>query len=360
MKLYIKESVNEYSGEYTVELPSSYKRDELQDFIDYVKDYVENTDYIGIYVYGDVYDEEDKTLTFEFEPVDDTPIHNLDDIYDVFDDAVEYAKKDGALPSYSSNESMAYNLDNAESRRKEIADRFDKKFTPDDHILRCKDDKELNIQVGKKYKCTACNGQRVEIVSIDDIYDDNSATVTALYRGKMIMIGSTQLYESKMMESEPIREDALDDILSDNEFRIPDIPEDYLHDVVEYGVSIGLKRNQFDYDNKTKTVIITYSPYDRLGNEKCGQVLNWTKTDMYKDADDIKYTIPDIPEDYDYINDIIQYGISVGLKEYQFDYDYKTETLIITYNLGDDIFGDRRCEYVHDWVLDNTYEDFNG
>ena len=100
-------------------------------------------------------------------------------------------------------ESAAYNLDNKESRRKEVADRFGKEFIPDDHILRCKDNKELNIQVGKKYKCTACNGQRVEIVSIDNIYDDKSATLTALYRGKMIMIGSTQLYESKMMESGP-------------------------------------------------------------------------------------------------------------------------------------------------------------
>ena len=93
-------------------------------------------------------------------------------------------------------ESAAYNLDNKESRRKEVADRFGKEFIPDDHILRCKDNKELNIQVGRKYKCTATNGQRVEVVSIDDIYDDNSATITALYRGKMIMIGSTQLYES--------------------------------------------------------------------------------------------------------------------------------------------------------------------
>ena len=56
------------------------------------------------------------------------------------------------------NEANAYNLDNAESRRKEIGDRFGKSFTPDDHVLICKDGKKLNIQVGKKYKCTACNG----------------------------------------------------------------------------------------------------------------------------------------------------------------------------------------------------------
>lgn len=96
-------------------------------------------------------------------------------------------------------EANAYNLDDAESRRKEIADRFGRTFTPDDHILVCKDGKKLNIQVGKKYKCTACNGQRVEIVSIDELFpEDNgdSALITAYYRGNMIAIGSNQLYES--------------------------------------------------------------------------------------------------------------------------------------------------------------------
>lgn len=100
------------------------------------------------------------------------------------------------------NEGSAYNLDNAESRRKEVADRFGKSFTPDDHILICKDGKKLNIQVGKKYKCTACNGQRVEIVSIDELFpedDGDSALITAYYRGKMIAIGSTQLYEHSSM-----------------------------------------------------------------------------------------------------------------------------------------------------------------
>ena len=96
-------------------------------------------------------------------------------------------------------EANAYNLDDAESRRKEIADRFGRTFIPDDHILVCKDGKKLNIQVGKKYKCTACNGQRVEIVSIDELFPGDtgdSALITAYYRGNMIAIGSNQLYES--------------------------------------------------------------------------------------------------------------------------------------------------------------------
>ena len=93
----------------------------------------------------------------------------------------------------------AYNLDNDESRRKEIADRFGGEFNPDNHILICKDNKSINIQVGKKYRCTAFGGQRVEIVSIDNIFTDNrgdSASITALYRNRLYEISSTQLYES--------------------------------------------------------------------------------------------------------------------------------------------------------------------
>lgn len=113
-------------------------------------------------------------------------------------EAIDYVDNE-FIPKLDLNEAMAYNLSNDESRRKEIADRFGKSFTPDDHILVCKDGKKLNIQVGKKYKCTACNGQRVEVVSIDDIFNDDrgdSALITAYYRGKMIAISSTQLYES--------------------------------------------------------------------------------------------------------------------------------------------------------------------
>ena len=93
----------------------------------------------------------------------------------------------------------AYNLDNDESRRKEIADRLGGKFTPDDHLLMCKDNKLINIQIGKKYKCTAFNGQRVEVVSVDDIFTNDgqdTATLTVSYRHKLYGVASTQLYES--------------------------------------------------------------------------------------------------------------------------------------------------------------------
>ena len=112
------------------------------------------------------------------------------------EDAMEYVDNK-FIPRLT--ESKAYNLDSAESKRKEFADRFGRDFTPDDHILVCKDNKKLNIQVGKKYKCTAFNGQRVEVVSIDDILTDDrgdSAMITAYYRGNMYAIASTQLYES--------------------------------------------------------------------------------------------------------------------------------------------------------------------
>lgn len=114
---------------------------------------------------------------------------------DEYEAEMEFARQNNPFKK----EAYAYNLDNKESRRKEIADRFGKPFTPDDHMLVCKDDKLINIQVGKKYKCTAFNGQRVEIVSIDTLYPEDkgdSASITAFYRGNMYSIGSNQLYES--------------------------------------------------------------------------------------------------------------------------------------------------------------------
>lgn len=76
------------------------------------------------------------------------------------------------------------------------------------------------------------------------------------------------------LEEGYISEDATDDVLSDKTFKIPDVPSDYLYDVIEYGKSIGLKKNQFDYDDDTETLIITYSPYDKFGYEKCADVYN--------------------------------------------------------------------------------------
>ena len=90
----------------------------------------------------------------------------------------------------------------AESRRKEIADRFGKIFNPDDHMLTCKDGKVLNIQIGKKYRCTAFDNQKVEIVDIEDILDDGSAMLDVAYRNKRYTVASTQLYESKLREQD--------------------------------------------------------------------------------------------------------------------------------------------------------------
>ena len=112
---------------------------------------------------------------------------------DMIDKLNKKLKKDESITH------RAYNLYNDESRRKEIADRLGGKFTPDDHLLICKDNKLINIQVGNKYKCTAFNGQRVEVVSVDDIYTDDrgdTATLTVSYRHKLYGVASTQLYES--------------------------------------------------------------------------------------------------------------------------------------------------------------------
>lgn len=89
-----------------------------------------------------------------------------------------------------------------ESRRKEISDRFGKPFIPDDHMIVCKDGKTINIQIGKKYKCTSFYGQRVEVVDIEDVLDDGTAMLDVAWRNKRYAVASTQLYESKLHEQD--------------------------------------------------------------------------------------------------------------------------------------------------------------
>lgn len=89
-----------------------------------------------------------------------------------------------------------------ESRRKEVADRFGFDFTPDDHMITCKDGKVINIQLGKKYRCTSCNNQRVEIVDIDELFDDGSAMLDVAWRNKRYTVSSTQIYESVLREKD--------------------------------------------------------------------------------------------------------------------------------------------------------------
>ena len=96
-----------------------------------------------------------------------------------------------------------YNYGNSdESRRKETADRFGFDFTPDDHMITCKDGKVINIQIGKKYRCTSCNNQRVEIVDIDELFDDGSAMLDVAWRNKRYSVASTQIYESVLREKD--------------------------------------------------------------------------------------------------------------------------------------------------------------
>lgn len=94
----------------------------------------------------------------------------------------------------------------SESRRKEIADRFGKSFTPDDHNILCKDGKVLNIRIGKKYRCTACNGQRVEIVDIEETFEDGTAMLDVAYRNNRYTVASTQIYES-IKRNKRVKED---------------------------------------------------------------------------------------------------------------------------------------------------------
>jgi len=176
-----------------------YKNDIDENYLSETSDWHTNPNVEDVFVNDVFVDSRGNKVKIVKVNKDDFTVVNLDT------DIVSKIRKDYLINHFELMdedylaETQAYNLDNSESRRKEIADRFGRTFTPDDHILVCKDGKKLNIQVGKKYKCTACNGQRVEIVSIDDIYTDDrgdTASITAYYRGKLIMVGSTQLYES--------------------------------------------------------------------------------------------------------------------------------------------------------------------
>lgn len=176
---FIIDAADYYYPRWESEVMDTYQiRDELarlghnEDFIDAVIDSILNR-----------YDDEER---YEYE-------HDYD--WDDFDESVSRKK--------ITKESHAYNLDSSESRRKEMSDRFGRGFKPDDHMLVCKDGKIINVQIGRKYKCSAMNGQRVEIVSIDDRNTDDrgeSAMLTVLHRGRMYNVASTQLYESKELE----------------------------------------------------------------------------------------------------------------------------------------------------------------
>ena len=90
------------------------------------------------------------------------------------------------------------------------------------------------------------------------------------------MIRKLHLNESEDYTNESyLNEDSIDDILPDRTYVIPDVPEDFLYDVIEYGKSVGLKQNQFSYDGDAEELVITYSGYDRTGYEKCVDVRNW-------------------------------------------------------------------------------------
>lgn len=154
----------------------------------------------------------------------------------------------------------AYNLDNAESRRKEIADRFGDKFAPDDHFLICKDNELINVQVGKKYKCTACNGQRVEIVSIDNIVTDNrgdTASLTVSYRNKLYIVSSTQLYESVCSSSKGLEETTF----KSNRFLFNELSKDV------YIVSDYHTGKEFSVEKENGSWYL-FSRYDYDGNGK--------------------------------------------------------------------------------------------
>ena len=174
-----------------------------------------------------------------------------------------------------------------ESRRKEVADRFGNVFTPDDHMITCKDGKVLNVQIGKKYKCTAFNGQRIEVVDIEDTFDDGTAMLDVAWRNNRYAVGSDQIYESKLHEKDvEIKENIYD---TDTEDALLDLGFDYM----------GYKENGNDllYKEYTKLGVGYYYVYVNCKTGKV-EILDKYQHGVSKDIpDDLKYIAS--PEDAD-------------------------------------------------------------
>lgn len=71
------------------------------------------------------------------------------------------------------------------------------------------------------------------------------------------------------------KEDSYDDVLNPKIFIIHDVWGDEVYDVVEKAKSLGIKEEAIDYDNDSETIKIIYSPYDRIGYERCAKLYNW-------------------------------------------------------------------------------------
>jgi predicted ATP-grasp superfamily ATP-dependent carboligase len=66
----------------------------INSFINDVCNYVESNKHLKIYIYDAYCDDNTNEVVFNFANVNNESITNLEDVYDVFDTAVEYAIKD--------------------------------------------------------------------------------------------------------------------------------------------------------------------------------------------------------------------------------------------------------------------------
>ena len=51
-----------------------------------------------------------------------------------------------------------------------------------------------DLQIGKKYKCTCLNGQYCTLHDIVEVIDDNIALVSIIYRNRLYIVTSYNLY----------------------------------------------------------------------------------------------------------------------------------------------------------------------
>lgn len=97
------------------------------------------------------------------------------------------------------------------------------------------------------------------------------------------------------------KEDSYDDMLNPKLFMIPDVWEDEVYDVVEKAKSLGIKEEAINYDNDSETIKIIYSPYDRIGYERCAKLYNWFV--HYMETRDEEFTESVSLKEREYVDD---------------------------------------------------------
>ena len=112
----------------------------------------------------------------------------------------------------------------------------------------------------------------------------NEDFIDAVFEVMSDMYDEEELYWDDLDEC--LNEDSLDDILEPQKFYIPDVWEDWKFDVSQAAEKLcELSLDNLDYDNDSKTIIVTVDGYDSLGFEKYRKLYNWVVRNVYPEQD---------------------------------------------------------------------------